>query len=486
MYPAARPPPHTMRLRSKIIVAMSLVGLVVVAASLTVSGIFRYGEILTEFQTFVRSVAGTTAISIQAADLAVIRTNADVDSPAFRRVRSVLKTSQEINGLAPAEIYILRPTADGPFETEFVAMLQSKTFVGDRYTLPEVNRPTLRDAVQMRTPYASAPYSDEHGRWISGFAPIFNDEGKPVALMVVDAEISAFLARLRDDLVFSAAAGVLALALALVPGILLANRITGGLQLLSAGMQRFHDGQTDVTVDVRTGDEIEALGSAFNDLIGSLAEKLALLPYVSRFTAEAVRRGRTDPSWLTGSEQDVTVLFADLRGFTRFSETREAETLVRELNQLLSLQADVVVSAGGDVDKFIGDAVMAVFLDSEHAPGRVLECATRLIHRVREATHRSEWDLALGVGIHRGRAVVGSIGSATRRDFTAVGHTVNLASRLCDHAAPWQILVSADFYDLLADGARARFQVTAPIEFKNIDRPIATYACDNCPEPDST
>ncbi len=475
-----------MKLRGKIIVAMALVGLVVVAASLTASGIFRYGEILAEFQTFVRSVAGTTAISISADDLNQIQSNDDSGTAAFRRVRAILKASQEINGLRPAEIYILRSTTDGRFEMEFVAMLQDDTFIGDRYTIPEANRQTLRDSVRLRKSSASRPYSDENGRWISGFAPIFDAGGEPVALLVADAEISDFLDRLRGDLIFSGAAGLLALALAMVPGILLANRITGGIQRLSAGMQRFHDGQTDVTVDVRTGDEIEALGSAFNDMIISLGEKLALLPYVSRFTAEAVRRSQTDPSWLTGSEQDVTVLFADLRGFTRFSETREADTLVRELNQLLSVQADVVVSAGGDVDKFIGDAIMAVFLSAEHAPAHVMQCATRLIVRVNEATDRFGWDLGLGVGIHRGRAIVGSIGSETRRDFTAIGHTVNLASRLCDHASPWQILVSADFYDLLSEAERMRFSPTEPISFKNIDRAVVTYACNNSPESRST
>ena len=65
------------------------------------------------------------------------------------------------------------------------------------------------------------------------------------------------------------------------------------------------------------------------------------------------------------------------------------------------------------------------------------------------------WPLALGVGIHRGRAIVGSIGSITRRDFTAIGHTVNLASRLCDRAQKWQILVSQPFYEMLSDETRA-------------------------------
>ncbi len=210
-------------------------------------------------------------------------------------------------------------------------------------------------------------------------------------------------------------------------------------------------------VSVTTGDELQQLGTVFNEMIISLGEKLALLPYVSRFTAEAVRRSRDDPQWLAGMEQEVIVLFADLRGFTSWCETRDAAFLVRELNRLLAVQADAVVSAGGDVDKFIGDAVMAVFLGGDDSAEKVFQCARELITAIRHEIVEEEWPLALGIGIHRGRAVVGSIGSATRRDFTAIGHTVNLASRLCDRAEKWQILVSEPFQQHAHPGRRRRF-----------------------------
>ena len=97
---------------------------------------------------------------------------------------------------------------------------------------------------------------------------------------------------------------------------------------LTDGIRRFQYGQYDVRVVVESKDEIQRVGEVFNEMIASVAERLALIPYVSRFTAEAVRRGREDPSWLSGMEQDVVVLFADLRGFTRFSEDREASRVV--------------------------------------------------------------------------------------------------------------------------------------------------------------
>jgi adenylate cyclase len=148
---------------------------------------------------------------------------------------------------------------------------------------------------------------------------------------------------------------------------------------------------------------------------------------------------------------------------------------VRELNRLLAVQADAVVSAGGDVDKFIGDAVMAVFLGGEDSAEKVFACAQQLIIAIRQEIEAEGWSLALGVGIHRGSAVVGSIGSDTRRDFTAIGHTVNLASRLCDRAEKWQILVSEPFYEMLPRETQAVFERTEPMEFKHVAQAVATY-----------
>ena len=174
-------------------------------------------------------------------------------------------------------------------------------------------------------------------------------------------------------------------------------------------------------------------------------------------------------------EQEVIVLFADLRGFTSWCETREASFLVRELNRLLAVQADAVVSAGGDVDKFIGDAVMAVFLGGEGSAEKVFACAEGLVTAIRQEIEAESWPLAVGVGIHLGRAVVGSIGSDTRRDFTAIGHTVNFASRLCDRAGKWQILVSEPFYQMLSKTTRAAFERTEPMHFKHVSQVATIY-----------
>ena len=463
-------------LRTKIALAMGVVALTTAAAFILPALQLRRKAILNDFQVFVRSVAGTTALALDGDSLAEIHTNADAAGAAFRQARAVLERSRAVNGLREEEIYILRPLVP-PTDTEFIVMIQQKTFIGDRYHVLEKNLPALIEAWQTGTPTNTGLYEDPHGRWISGYAPIPGSDGKSVAIIEVDAEVSRYYAELNRMLWLSLALGGGALLVGMLPGLWLAGGITRGLHGLMAGIQRFRAGDTAVQVAAESNDEVGMLSAAFNDLFEGLQEKLALLPYVSRLNAEAVQRSRTDPAWLMGREQDVMVLFADIRGFTSFAEERDAQALVRELNQLLSVQADVVISAGGDVDKFIGDAIMAVFLDSTDTADQVFACARQLIGRVHSEITRQGWPLALGIGIHRGQAVVGSIGSATRRDFTAIGHTTNLAARLCSQAGPWEILCTGAFHTTLGAEAQSAFTLTEPMHFKNVQQSVATYSC---------
>ena len=296
-------------------------------------------------------------------------------------------------------------------------------------------------------------------------------------MIEADARISRFIDRQRDELFLGLAIGGGAFLIAMIPALLLSRSITHGLNRLSDGIRRFQSGEHDVQVQVSTGDELQNLGRVFNEMILSLGEKLTLLPYVSRFTAEAVRRSRDDPQWPAGMEQDVIVLFADLRGFTSWCETREAASLVRELNRMLALQADAVVPlAGGDVDKFIGDAVMAVFLGGEDLAERVFQCARDLIAALRQEVDAEGWPLACGVGIHLGRAVVGFDRFRDAARFHRHRPYRELwASRLCDRADPWQILATEPFYEMLPEKIRASFERTEPMQFKHVSQMIATY-----------
>jgi adenylate cyclase len=141
-----------------------------------------------------------------------------------------------------------------------------------------------------------------------------------------------------------------------------------------------------------------------------------------------------------GESREITVLFSDIRGFTTLSENRTPQEIVALLNRYFSLQVDVVFKHGGSLDKFIGDCIMAFWgapLDdpqhAQHAVEAALEMAQVLEQFKAELQSQSEHNLPdfdVGIGIHTGPAVVGLIGSEKRREYTAIGDTVNLASRI--------------------------------------------------------
>ncbi len=159
---------------------------------------------------------------------------------------------------------------------------------------------------------------------------------------------------------------------------------------------------------------------------------------------------------LGGVRREVTILFSDIRGFTAFSEKREPEASVKVLNYYLTLAAEAILAEEGTLDKFLGDGVMAIYNAPLPQPDHVLR-AVRSALAIREAIREAhkvmppDARLSFGVGITTGPAVIGSIGSTKIRNYTAIGDSVNMASRLQAHAKPGQILLNVTAYEAVRD-----------------------------------
>ena len=164
---------------------------------------------------------------------------------------------------------------------------------------------------------------------------------------------------------------------------------------------------------------------------------------------------------LGGVRRAVTILFADIRGFTSFSENLQPEASVEVLNRYLTLASEAVLTEEGTLDKFLGDGVMAIYnaplAQPDHAL-RAVHSALAIQRAVKEMHHElpPENRLHFGIGITSGLAVVGSIGSTKIRNYTAIGDTVNLASRLQAQAAPGQVLLDKAAYEHVKDRIIAR------------------------------
>jgi adenylate cyclase len=169
----------------------------------------------------------------------------------------------------------------------------------------------------------------------------------------------------------------------------------------------------------------------------------------------------------------MTMFFSDIRGFTTFSERRSPEEVVSMLNRCLSLQADLVRKFDGDVDKYVGDAVFAHFAGPDMVLNAI-RCGVE-IHRALDAMNASstEEPLAVGIGIVTGEAILGSIGSADRLDYTAIGSNVNLSARLCERAKAREILMSESAYQQVRDLVAA--DPVEPLDIKGFSEPIKAY-----------
>jgi adenylate cyclase len=214
-------------------------------------------------------------------------------------------------------------------------------------------------------------------------------------------------------------------------------------------------------------------------------EEVARANY-SRFLPEyVVKQMLENPNSfkLGGVTQTITVLFADIRGFTRISEHAQPEKIVHLLNRYFSAMTDIIFAHGGTLDKYLGDGMMALFgaptvtpKDAANAVSAAVAMQRRMLSINDELRAEGYPEIGIGIGLHTGEAIVGYIGSERRSEYTAIGDTVNTASRLESNAKAGQILIS----EMSVTSARTRYQLLPrdPISVKNREQPVPLYEVD--------
>ena len=206
--------------------------------------------------------------------------------------------------------------------------------------------------------------------------------------------------------------------------------------------------------------------------------------YISPDVAEALVEKQRDAMALGGRKRNVACLFVDIRGFTKMSEELNPEDVVDILNGYLEMSTNQVFKYGGMVDKFIGDCVMAIFNAPVDLDDYIFKAVCAAYGIVKEGKpicdrvfEKYNKKLEFGVGVHYGDAVIGNIGSKTRMDFTAIGDTVNTASRIEASASGNQVLISKDVYDVIKD--RVEVIDAGDRMFKNKKEPVKCFEVVN-------
>ncbi len=227
--------------------------------------------------------------------------------------------------------------------------------------------------------------------------------------------------------------------------------------------------------------------SSWNRLLEErVAEQLTEIERIGRLkrflapqVAQMIASSDLPDSVLASHRQEITVLFCDLRGFTSFTETSEPEEVMAVLRDYHENLGELIFRYEGTLERFLGDGIMTVFNDPipcvDHAE-RAVRLALDMRERVNELGtqwRRKGHELGFGVGIATGFATVGQIGFQERREYTAIGSVINLASRLCDEAATDQIVIPARVLASVEQSVKVK--ALGELTLKGFDKPLAAY-----------
>jgi adenylate cyclase len=212
--------------------------------------------------------------------------------------------------------------------------------------------------------------------------------------------------------------------------------------------------------------------------IKALKENNILKMYVNETVLNFMGSREFEESLTANELIEATVVFIDICQFTKFSSTESPDTVVKMLNRYFELMVKEILAQGGQVDKFMGDAVMAIFKGEDHLQNAI-KTALSIVDQVSGITEpvegKPEYQFEMSIGINTGEMISGNIGSASlkRLDYTVIGDSVNLAQRLQSAAAPSQILITNKTYQMIKD--QFTCHEVGEINLKNISQPTSVY-----------
>ena len=301
--------------------------------------------------------------------------------------------------------------------------------------------------------------------------------------LVAALDVTAVRTTIRQNLMMAMGFVVFAAIVAVAVGLRLASVMSGAMRRINAALKKLEQEEYVKVQGVETGDELEDLASGFNHMVEGLQERDKLKTTFGKYmTASVMEHLMAGKVQLGGETLTATILFSDIRSFTSISEKMDAKSLVALLNEYFTEMVDVVIKEDGVVDKYIGDAIMAVFGapvtkkdDAIHAVRAAVGMRKALAKLNEKLKARGMTPLKTGIGVHTGEVVAGNIGSEKRMEYTVIGDAVNLASRLESSTKELgtPVLISEDTYALVKDHVDAR--AVKEITVKGREKPVMTY-----------
>ncbi len=264
---------------------------------------------------------------------------------------------------------------------------------------------------------------------------------------------------------------------------LLATMMVKPIKLLVSGVRAIGEGKFHQRINISRKDEIGELTSAFNDMAKGLEEREFIRNTFQKFVHKDIVDDllkNPDKIKVGGEKKKVTILFADIRGFTPLSESLPPEEVVALLNQHFSNMLPIINKNGGVLDKFMGDAMMVTFgtpLPKDDDVFRAVKTGLMMQHMRRSLNEgrakEGKGPIYMGVGINTGHVVAGNIGSAERMEYTVLGDVVNIASRI-EGLSKDDVVITEDTYREVMNSIVIS-QEKEEISLKGKSRPVTIY-----------
>ncbi|TNF29711.1 MAG: adenylate/guanylate cyclase domain-containing protein [Deltaproteobacteria bacterium] len=419
----------------------------------------------------------------------------DADDPyrveLFERFRDVMSEQPEL-----CSVYIFVRT-DRPDRLRFVVDTDLRAEPAHYGELYDATIYSILERAWESPQVEREPVHDAWGVSVTGAAPIHDRAGRAVALIGVDVD-AARVDRLKARLLRVAAATYLAalalLALAALGVARLVRRPVGRIVQATEAVAR---GDLSARTALERGDELGLIGRHFDRMASGLEERDFIRATFGRYVSEDVARkllaDRRD-AILQGEDRRVTVLFSDLRGYTRLSEGLPPADVLGLMNQYLEAMNGAIDAHDGCVIEYLGDGILTVFGapdDLQDHPERAVRCALAMREELNALNARWERDgtasawqalglarLSARIGIHTGHVVAGSLGSQVRLKYTILGDTVNIAARLetMNNALSTDILISDDVYRDLPAELKATAHPHGEQPVKGREQPVVVYS----------
>jgi adenylate cyclase len=411
--------------------------------------------------------------------------------------RGVVEHGCETGAAAPPAFVIAKRVRDAgmvvaclPLDADYLKEVQQKLGVELAFVAPGSSNSIGNteqfpiETLPQATPASTLVQSGANDWALARITPksmmgLKGDYGVVVALEVTDIRNIV-----RHNLLWAMAVLVAATLLSIALGSRLASVMSRALSRVHTALQKLQNNEYAHVDMIHTGDELEDLATGFNVMVDGLKERDKLRTtfgkYMTQTVMEHLMSGKVQ---LGGETLTVTILFSDIRSFTTIAEEmKDAQALVRLLNEYFTEMVSIVMQENGVVDKYIGDAIMAVFgapVSKKDDAVRAVRAAVRMRIALSDLNERlvarGITPLRTGIGIHTGVVVAGNIGSEQRMEYTVIGDAVNLASRLETSTKEMgvDVLISADTYELVKDTCVA--EAIREITVKGRSEPVMTY-----------